>query len=148
MQKPTDLDLHCWQRQDISGFSRARINECDHPACFICHILIEYVYNFFHSSNHSFKSHFVILKAHINKKAHGPWLTHLSEIATADMQMLCNIFTILSMQLMKGSPFWAVHGFEEECVVVFLLLFFTIMGYGSQWSMTVWASSQSVSTVG
>ena len=24
VQKPTDLDLHCLQRQDISGFSRTR----------------------------------------------------------------------------------------------------------------------------
>ena len=26
LQKPADLDLHCLQRQGISGFSRARIN--------------------------------------------------------------------------------------------------------------------------
>ena len=26
-EKPTDLDLHCLQRQDISGFSRTRINQ-------------------------------------------------------------------------------------------------------------------------
>ena len=25
LQKPTDLDLHCLQRQGISGFSRARV---------------------------------------------------------------------------------------------------------------------------
>ena len=25
-QKPTDLDLHCLQRQDISGFSRTKVN--------------------------------------------------------------------------------------------------------------------------
>ena len=25
-QKPTDLDLHCLQRHDISGFSRTRVN--------------------------------------------------------------------------------------------------------------------------
>ena len=24
--KPTDLDLHCLQRQDMSGFSRTRVN--------------------------------------------------------------------------------------------------------------------------
>ena len=30
LQKPTDLDLHCLQRQDISGFSRTRVNtECE-----------------------------------------------------------------------------------------------------------------------
>ena len=27
VQKPTDLDLHCLQRQGISGFSRTRVNE-------------------------------------------------------------------------------------------------------------------------
>ena len=26
LQKPTDLDLHCLQRQNISGFSRTRVN--------------------------------------------------------------------------------------------------------------------------
>ena len=26
LQKPTDLDLHCFQRQGISGFSRTRVN--------------------------------------------------------------------------------------------------------------------------
>ena len=25
-QKPADLDLHCLQRQDLSGFSRTRVN--------------------------------------------------------------------------------------------------------------------------
>ena len=28
-QKPTDLDLHCLQRQGISGFSRARVKLCN-----------------------------------------------------------------------------------------------------------------------
>ena len=35
------------------------------------------------------------------QEAHGPRVAHLSDIATADMQMLCNIFPILSSQLMK-----------------------------------------------
>ena len=39
------------------------------------------------------------------QEAHGPRATHLSDIATADMQMLCNIFPILSPQLMKRSSF-------------------------------------------
>ena len=26
LKKPTDLDLHCLERQDISGFSRTRVN--------------------------------------------------------------------------------------------------------------------------
>ena len=56
------------------------------------------------------------------QKAHGPWLAHLSEIATADMQMLCNIFPILSLQLMKGSTF--VQSWFWSRGMCFLLLFF------------------------
>ena len=41
----------------------------------------------------------------IKQEAHGPRVAHLSDIATADMQMLCNIFPILSSQLMKRSSF-------------------------------------------
>ena len=39
------------------------------------------------------------------QEAHGPRVAHLSDIATADMQMLCNVFPILSSQLMKRSSF-------------------------------------------
>ena len=39
------------------------------------------------------------------QEAHGPPFAHLSDIATVDMQMLCNIFPILSSQLMKESSF-------------------------------------------
>ena len=39
------------------------------------------------------------------QEANGPRVAHLSDIATADMQMLCNIFPILAMQLMKRSSF-------------------------------------------
>ena len=42
---------------------------------------------------------------HLKQEAHGPRFAHLSDIATADMQMLCNIFPILSSQLMKISSF-------------------------------------------
>ena len=38
-------------------------------------------------------------------KTRGPRVAHLSDIATADMQMLCNIFPILSLQLIKRSTF-------------------------------------------
>ena len=41
----------------------------------------------------------------IKQEAHGPRFAHLSDIVTADMQMLCNIFPILSSQLMKISSF-------------------------------------------
>ena len=61
-----------------------------------------------------------------NKKqeAHGPRFAHLSDIATADMQMLCNIFPILSSQLMKISSYeqflvlkkniWAWQSMEHD----------------------------------
>ena len=39
------------------------------------------------------------------KKKRGPRVAHLSDISTADMQMLCNIFPILLSQLMKRSSF-------------------------------------------
>ena len=39
------------------------------------------------------------------QEAHGPRVAHLSDIATADIQILCNIFPILSSQLMKRSSF-------------------------------------------
>ena len=32
-------------------------------------------------------------------EAHRLWLSYLSKLATADMQMLCHIFPILSLQL-------------------------------------------------
>ena len=62
-----------------------------------------------------------------NKKkqeAHGPQFAHLSDIATADMQMLCNILPVLSSQLMKISSFeqflvlkkniWAWQSMEHD----------------------------------
>ena len=57
-------------------------------------------------------------------EAHGPRFAHLSDIATADMQLLCNIFPILSSQLMKISSFeqflvlkkniWAWQSMEHD----------------------------------
>ena len=41
------------------------------------------------------------LKTNKKQEAHGPQLAHLSEIATADMHLLCNIFSILPLQLVK-----------------------------------------------
>ena len=43
--------------------------------------------------------------AKTKQEAHGPRVAHLSDIATADMQMLCNILPVLSSQLMKRSTF-------------------------------------------
>ena len=61
----------------------------------------------------------------INKQeAHGPRFANLSDIANADMHMLCNIFPILSSQLMKISSFeqflvlkkniWAWQSMEHD----------------------------------
>ena len=44
-------------------------------------------------------------RRHLKQEAHGPRFAHLSDKATADMQMLSNIFPILSSQLMKISSF-------------------------------------------
>ena len=51
---------------------------------------------------------YVFKRINMGKKkqeAHGPQFAHLSDIATADMQMLCNILPVLSSQLMKISSF-------------------------------------------
>ena len=53
------------------------------------------------------KGHYFTVKTPKEKKqeAHGPQVAHLSDITAADMQMLCNIFPILSLQLMKRLSF-------------------------------------------
>ena len=63
--------------------------------------------------------------------------THLSEIAIADMQMLCNIFPILSLQLMKGSSFEQVLVLKKKNELLFYYHYFTIYGHDSQWNMTI-----------
>ena len=40
------------------------------------------------------------------QEAHGPRLAHLSDITTAAMQMLCNIFPILSSQQQDQCEIW------------------------------------------
>ena len=47
----------------------------------------------------------IYLYRKLKQEAHGPRVAHLTDIATADMQILCNIFPILSSQLMKRSSF-------------------------------------------
>ena len=39
LQKPTDLDLHCFQRQGTSWFSRTQVNTCKLLLLMICIIL-------------------------------------------------------------------------------------------------------------
>ena len=80
----------------------------------------------------------------LQQEAHRPRLAHLSEIATADMQMLCNTFLILSLQLMTGSSFMrAILGFEEEECSFYYYHHFTIYGHASQWSVPIWTNFQS-----
>ena len=43
------------------------------------------------------------LKMKLKQESHRPRLAHLSDTATTDMQMLCNISPILKLQLMKRS---------------------------------------------
>ena len=45
LQKPTDLDLHCLQRQGISGFSRTRVNKA--PILKVLSKIVEYFFFFF-----------------------------------------------------------------------------------------------------
>ena len=52
---------------------------------------------------------------HYNKRS----IAHLSEIATANMQMLCNIFPILSLQPMKGSSFEQFLVLKKKNVLLF-----------------------------
>ena len=65
---------------------------------------------------------------------------HLSEIATADMQMLC-IFPSLWLQLMKGS-FELFLVLKRRMWGFFYCHYFTIYGHDSQWSVTVWTNTQ------
>ena len=61
------------------------------------------------------------------QEAHGPRFAHLRDIASADMQMLCNIFPILSSQLMK------ISSFEQFLVLKKNIIY----GPDSQWSMII-----------
>ena len=65
----------------------------------------------------------ILLRTSI-QEALGQLLTHLSETATADKQMFCNIFPILSLQLMKGSPFEQVLVVKKKYVFCLLSLFY------------------------
>ena len=51
-----------------------------------------------------------------------PQFPHMSEIVTADMQMLCNIFPTLQLQLMKGSSFEQFLVLKKKNVLFFLII--------------------------
>ena len=66
----------------------------------------------------------------MKQEAHGPRFAHLSDKATADMQMLSNIFPILSSQLMKISSFEQfLAGFRGKAIWNYQL--FSIKMYGA-----------------
>ena len=55
------------------------------------------------------------LRADQEQEAHGPQLAHLSETATADMQMACNIFPILLWQGNGLNSFWNILLTRLKC---------------------------------
>ena len=79
--------------------------------------------------------HFHKPDLYYNKRPKGPRVAHLSSIASADMQMLCNIFPILSSQQMKRLSFkqFLILNFEKEYYI----------WHDSQWSVIIWTNSQS-----
>ena len=83
------------------------------------------------------------------QEAHWPWLAHLSEIATEDMEMLSNIFPILSLQLMKGSSFEQFLVLKKKNVVFLLSLFYhTFMGMTVNGAWPFEQTLNPISTVG
>ena len=87
-------------------FSRALIYSVGVPIFFLCTGTPQPLYNTIdgtQSKNYLCCIQTNIYRLYIEQEDHGPRLTHLSDIATADMQMLCNIFSIISSQLMKRS---------------------------------------------
>ena len=53
--------------------------------------------------------------------------------------MLCNMFPILSLQLMKGSSFEQFFILKKKNVffIIVFFFFFTIHGHDNHWSMTI-----------
>ena len=98
-------------KQDISWFSRTRVKK------------------------ETKKTNKQNSRTRVKKKqeAHGPRVAHLSDIATADMQMLCNIFSSPVIAANEKINLQAVLNFEEEYYI----------WHDSQWSMIIWTNSQS-----
>ena len=84
--------------------------------------------------------------------AQGLRLAHLSDIATADMQMLCNIFPILSLQLMKGPSFkqllilnknmWAWQSVEHDHLNKLSISFQQMVQCEIWWKFLGWVVSK------
>ena len=58
---------------------------------------------------------YLLLGYTLKQEAHGPKLAHLSETATADMQMACNIFPILLWQGNGLNNFWNILLTRLKC---------------------------------
>ena len=76
---------------------------------------------------------FLLKQLRKNNEAHRPQLTHLSEIATADV-MSPNPVIATNERII----IWADHGFEEDEGVFLLSLFYNIWAW--QWSVTIWTN--------
>ena len=63
------------------------------------------------------------------QEAHGPRLAHLSEIATPDMYLLCNIFFNSVIATNERIIIQADLGFEEESVF-YTFFFYKLLFFG------------------
>ena len=103
--------------------------------------------NFF--INYVDKFHIAYLHSKYEQEDHGPRLAHLSEIVSTDMQMLYNIFPILSLQLMKGSYFEQFLVLKKKNVFFFFIIFFLpYMGMTVNWAWPYEQTPHPVSGVG
>ena len=64
------------------------------------------------------------------QEAHRPGFSHLSETATADMHLLCNTFSILSLQLMKGSLYKQFLVLKKKNVFFYIFFFYKLLFFG------------------
>ena len=91
--------LTLWQKDERTNVLRTNERKSENyitPTYFVCRGYNEYLQLYVKCFGGE-------IKIKEEQEAHRPRFAHLSDIATADMQMLCNIFPILSSQLMKIS---------------------------------------------
>ena len=111
-QLASSEDLHSLQRQSISGFSRIRVNwqfSLKNPFINQQSTILRISTLKMVSINSSG------ISGNIKQEANGPQLAHLSETATADMQMACNIFPILLWQGNGLNSFWNILLTRLKC---------------------------------
>ena len=71
-------------------------------------------------------------------------MAHLSEIVTADMQMLCNIFQILSLQQMMKEASFVQFLVLKKKNVFFIIIFLPYMGMTVNEAWTIQTNPQSL----